>query len=127
MNEYRLSFGLLNCLSDKIVAVTIDEGVDVSLAMVGELHRHLLEIMDGTFVVLVDKAHSYSMSFEAQQKIGVLPEIFASAVLVYDGAGEMATQQVQVMTEDQEKVIVIFYDRAGAMEWLQAKVAEIPT
>ena len=122
-HEYRLPFCSLNRLSDKIVEVRIDEGIEISLAMVTELHRQLLVIMGSSFGVLVDKVHSYSMSFEAQQAVAALPEIVATAALVYNSAGEMATQQVQVMREDQEKPLAIFHDRDGAVKWLQAKVA----
>ncbi|MBL4781421.1 MAG: hypothetical protein JKX92_04180 [Porticoccaceae bacterium] len=127
-SERRLSFCVLNVLTSRIIEVVPDQGVEIDLSMAEELDRSMIAIMGNAFAILVNKVNSYSVTFEAQLAIGTLKEVAATAVVVYDRGGEMGTEQIQAMTEDEsaKKDIVIFFDKGQALEWLEDKMAALP-
>ncbi len=123
-NECRLSFCLLKRLPGRIVEVVPDAGVEIDLFMLEELDRSMIALMGDTFAILVDKVNAYSVSFEAQVKVGLLEEAKATAVVAYDSFGVMGTQQILAMTKDEEeKEIDIFFDKAQAISCLEEKMA----
>lgn len=127
-SESRLSFCQLTRLSGDIIEVIPDGGVEIDLAMVEELDANLVAMMGTSFAMLVNKVNSYSVTFDAQMKIGLMPSVAATAVVVYNSAGEMGTQQIKAMTEEEgeEKSINIFFDRNQAVSWLEEKMAALP-
>ena len=126
-DEYRLSFCLLKRLPGRIVEVVPDAGVEIDLPMVAELDRTMIAMMGDTFAILVNKVNSYSVSFEAQIKIGLLEEVKATAVVAYDSFGAMGAQQIKDMTEGGgEKKIDIFFDKVQAISSLEEKMAAFP-
>ncbi len=126
-DEYRLSFCLLKRLPGRIVEVVPDADIEIDLPMAEELDRTMIAMMGNVFAILVNKVNAYSVTFEAQIKIGVLVEAKATAVVVYNSFGEMGTQQIKAMTEDGgEKKIDIFFDKAQAISWLEEKMAALP-
>jgi len=123
----KLSFCSLTRLPGGIVEVEPNEGIEIDLPMAEELDRTMLAMMGDRFSILVNKVNSYSVTFDAQLVIGTLDAVEATAVVVYDSFGEMATQQIKVMTEEEgEKKINIFFDKAQAISWLEEKMAALP-
>ena len=125
-NERRLAFCQLTRLPGGIIEIIPDEGVEIDLAMVEELDASLMAAMGASFAILVDKVNSYSMTFDAQMKIGLLQGVQATAVVVYNSAGEMGTEQIKAMTDGEEKKIEIFFERSHAISWLEEKMAAQP-
>ena len=74
-NERRLTFCQLTRLPGDIIEITPDEGIEINLAMVEELDAALVAAMGASFAILVNKVNSYSVTFEAQMKIGLLPGV----------------------------------------------------
>ena len=126
-DERRLSFCLLKRLPGRIVEVVPDAGVEIDLDMIEELDRSMIALMGDTFAILVNKVNSYSVSFEAQIKVGLLDEVKATAVVAYDSFGVMGAQQIKAMTEgEEEKKIDIFFDKTQAISWLEEKMTAFP-
>jgi len=125
MDEHRLSFCLIKRLPSNIAEVIPDEGIEISLSMAEELHQYLVAMMGDSFAILVNKLNSYSVTFDAQLVIGLLEEARATAVVVYNSSGEMATSQIRAMSDEQEKRIVIFFDKGQAVDWLEGRMAAL--
>ena len=125
-HERRLTFCQLTRLPGDIIEIIPDEGVEIDLVMVEELEAVLVAAMGASFAMLVNKVNSYSVTFEAQMKIGLLQGVQATAVVVYSSAGEMGTEQIKAMTDGEEKTIDIFFERSQAVSWLEEKMAARP-
>ena len=122
MEEAVLSFGTIRHLEDGICEVVVDDGVEMTRAMVDEYHDHLSSYYPHDFAILVNKKNDYTYDFEAQQHLATLPNIRAIAVLVYRRASEIATQALHNIKRDHQWNLRIFYDRDKALQWLESQL-----
>ena len=86
--KHQLSFATITLLSDSIAEVIVNKGVEISLEMVEEFHKFLMDNFKGDFGILVNKIHHYNYTFEAKLTIASASNIKAMAVVFYNQAGE---------------------------------------
>ncbi len=125
MITYELSFGKVILIQDDIAEVIVDEGVEFDIVMVGEYHEFLIDHLKHPFSLLINKLHSYSYTFEAQQYLGDLTEINAMAVVSYTKASEITTKSLASMPKESTWDLKIFKKREIALKWLEVKQAII--
>ncbi|MEJ2212529.1 MAG: hypothetical protein P8Y20_00315 [Gammaproteobacteria bacterium] len=118
MKSQRLSFAEINLLKDNLAEVIVDEGVEMTSAMVDEYHKYLLDNLTAPFLLLVNKLHSYSYDAEAQYKLGNLKEIDRMAVVSYRLSSTTATEQLTELPWNCDWNLQIFTDRETALSWL---------
>ena len=118
MKSQRLSFAEINLLKDNLAEVIVDEGVEMTSAMVDEYHAYLLDNLTAPFSILVNKLHSYSYDAEAQHKLGNLKEIDRMAVVSYRLSSTTATEQLAELPWNCDWNLQIFTDRETALSWL---------
>jgi hypothetical protein len=82
--KYRTSFGFFNSLSDNIVEVIADEGVEFSLEMIDECHEYVDKHIKGDFALLVNRINTYSYSYEAKLSIASYAGLKAIAFVYYN-------------------------------------------
>ena len=80
MEFHKFSFGKIGVLRKEIAEIIIDEGTDINIAMVDEIHRYLLSIFTHSFSLLINKTNSYSTQLDALIKFGTLSTINKIAV-----------------------------------------------
>ena len=114
-----LAFGTIYLLQADIAEVLINEGVEMNLAIVEEFHQCLLDHLHAPFSLLVNKRNRYTYSYDAQGKLGNLPEINAVAIVAYSRISELATQSLLMFPREVEWNIQMFSDREQAFAWLK--------
>jgi len=120
MDIYRLSFAKIILLRDDIAEVVVDQGVEINEAMVDAYHAFLLSHLRAPFSLLINKIHSYSYDFVAQQKLASLKQIKAMAYVVYNQAARSTTEYLAGMPRAMKWNLKIFSAREPALNWLMA-------
>ena len=118
-----ISLGELIVHDSHLAEVITGEGVEVDLPMVEEFHAALQRHLEPPYGLLVNRKHSYTYTFEAQQEIGRLQEIHAIAVVATGVAAEVATRTVAALPSHKDWVLEIFSDRDKAVAWLRRVLA----
>lgn len=81
--QHRLSFANFNLLSDDVVEVVVDEGVELSLEMVEECHQFIQQNVHHHFGLLINRVNQYSYSYEAQLSLASHEYLKAIAFVYY--------------------------------------------
>lgn len=82
--KHRSSFAYFNIISESIVEVIIDDGIEMTLEMVEEYHDFIVKHMPGEFGLLVNRLNHYSYSYEAQLSVSSSDKMKAIAFVYYD-------------------------------------------
>lgn len=119
MQEYRLSFGVIRLLNDRIAEVVVDEGIEMTLENVAEYHEFLIEYLPENAGLLVNKVNSYTYNFEAQQHLFLLEKIIAHAVVVHSVSSRLATESMVQIQRSRQGMNLQLFDRFdAALQWL---------
>lgn len=121
MKSYKLYFGTIVIINEKIAEVIINEGVVMDEKIVDEYHEFLLKNLEAPFSLLINKKFAYAYTFEAQNIIANLNVIDRMAIVVYTGSGKMATKTLLSINEDKNWNVRLFSSREEALLWLQNK------
>ena len=119
MRSYKLSFGTIDILKNNLAEVIVEEGIVMDEIMVDEFHDFLLTNLDAPFLILINKKHSYSYTFEAQKLFGKLNELKAIAVVIGTNGGLMSTETLIDINKNSGWNIKIFQKRDEALSWLE--------
>lgn len=120
MNTYILSFATINIVREDIAEVIINEGIEMSLAMVNEYHEFLLSHLKSPFSLLINKQHSYTYEYEAQKVLATLDEIKALAVVVYTDLSEIGQTALSVTLDSKVTTkLEVFSNRSEALSKLR--------
>jgi hypothetical protein len=114
----KFSFGEVTLISDDIAEVVANDGVEVTIEMIGEFHELLINQMSRPFMMLVNKRNCYSFTLEAQQYIYSLPDLYAVAVVAYSKVGEETAKGILNFSPPELFQSKVFADRSSALEWL---------
>lgn len=118
MELHRFSFGNLIVLSNNLGEVIVDEGVDVNVAMVNEIHAVFLSNFSASFSLLINKTNSYSSQLEALVMFGELSQIDKIAVFAPNKMAKLSADFSATIPSSQKLNIEVFTDRDQAMSWL---------
>jgi hypothetical protein len=122
MMTHRLSFASITILAPDLAEVIVDQGVDMTGAMVDEYHEFLCSHLNAPFSLLVNKLHDYSYDFSAQVKLAAIPEIDRMAVVAYKRATENVTRLMTKIPRHRQWCLEIFSEREAALAWLRDRV-----
>ena len=118
MNTDTLSFAQIHILEDDIAEVIVNEGIEITLAMVGEYHDFLPKEMSHPFAVLINKKNAYTYTFDAQRHLWTLPEFRAIAILAYNDMTVKVTHGLISIQREISCTIKIFNQRDVGLQWL---------
>ncbi|MEP3838986.1 MAG: hypothetical protein ABJM36_15180 [Algibacter sp.] len=123
MSVFKLSFGSIIILHDKLAEVIVNQGVVMNESRVDEYHNFLLRHLKPPFGLLVNKKNSYTYTFSAQKIIGSLKEIESIAILAKTSGGVMSTETLLNINGAIYKNSKLFQDREEALLWLKKELA----
>lgn len=123
MSSHRLSFGIINILKNNLAEVIVDEGIVMDEVMIDEYHDFLLNTLDAPFAILVNKKHSYTYTFRAQQNIVHLKEIKAIAVITKTSGAVMSTETLINVNGNINSNIKLFQERQSGLTWLNKQLS----
>lgn len=118
MNQHSLGFGQIIILQPDIAEVIIDDGIEMDESMVDDYHHFLIKHLAAPFSILVNKINAYTYTFEAQLKLGTIPQIHSMAVVTYSHISEVATNSLSSIPRTTTWNLRTFPQREQALRWL---------
>ena len=118
MKSRKLSFVKIDTLRSDLAEITVDDGIEINLAMVDEIHRYLLSVFDGSFSLLINKTNSYSTQIDALIKFGALPPLDKIAVFAPNKLAKLSADFAAEIPSSAVLNILVFTDRDEALAWL---------
>ncbi len=124
--KHRLSFGYFTLLTENVVEVTIDEGIELSLEMVEECDAFLKAHLSNDFGMLINLINEYTYSYEAQLTIGSYTGLKAIAYVYYSEESKRLINKINVIRANDNWNIRMFsgleLEWEQAVQWLQHEV-----
>ena len=118
MEMYRISFAQIYLLQSDLAEIIVDDGVDINVNMVIEIHAFLLSIFDDSFSLLVNKSNAYSTQLDALIKFGALSAIDKIAIFAPNKLAKMSADFSATIPSSTALNIEVFTDRDEALDWL---------
>ena len=118
MEIHQISFAKVSILRNDLAEITVDNGVDINLKMVEEIHNCLRSIFSDSFSLLINKTNSYSTQLDALMKFGTLAAIIKIAVLAPNKLAKMSADFSATIPSSAVLNIEVFTDRDEALAWL---------
>ncbi len=125
--KHRLSFGCFSILSDNIVEVVVDEGVEMSLEMIDECHHFIVSHFKEDFGMLINRVNNYTYSYEAKLSIASYENLKALAFVYYSESSKAVSENLyQLRSLDQWNYKLFSGLELGwqqAFDWLQQELS----
>jgi len=126
VKEYKLDYCTIQVRDDNILMFEINDGVNVDSEMVAELTHLADESMSGSFGILSNRIHSYSLSFEAMSALAQYDNMVALAIVVHSAKSRLLVEtQNFFISALKKKPIKIFMEFDSAVSWLQATLQDV--
>ena len=118
MEVHQISFAKIAVINSYLAEVTVNNGVDIDIDMVDEIHKALMSLLGHTFSLLINKSNAYSTQLDALIKFGSLPAIDKIAVFAPNKLAQMSADFSATIPSSQALNIQVFTEREEAMNWL---------
>jgi len=119
MEMYRVSFASIRLLEVNLAEITVDEGVDIDLKMVEEIHLALHSLLPDKFSLFINKKNSYSTQLDALIKFGQLKGIDKIAVYAPNKMAQLSADFSASIPSSSVLNIQVFTDPNIALAWLK--------
>lgn len=120
LGTHQFSFGKVRVLRHDLAEITVNEGADINIKMVDELHELLLSLFTNSFSLLINKVNSYSTKFDALSRFGQLPVIDKIAVFAPSKMAKFSADFAANIPSSMRLDIKVFSKREEALTWLDA-------
>lgn len=125
LQDQDLAIGRVIRLEDDLAEVIPREDLLITKAMVEEYMAFLDANFSIPYRVMVNRKHSYTYEFDAQELVNDMANVKATAVVIYNKAAQLATESMAMFPRDSEWNMQTFSDREEALAWIaQFKPAE---
>lgn len=125
--KHQLSFASITLLSDSIAEIIVNKGVEISLEMVEEYHKFLVDNFKGDFGMLVNKVYHFDYAYEAKLTIASASNIKAIAVVYYNQAGNNTTDALLKLRPQESWNLKSFsgleLGRQEGLDWLKKELS----
>lgn len=118
MEVHQISFAKVTVLNCKLAEVIVDQGVDITLEMVEEIHQCFLTIFTDSFSLLINKKNAYSTQLDALIQFGKLAAIDKIAVYAPNKMAKLSADFSANIPSSTVLNIQVFTDREDALAWL---------
>jgi len=118
MEVHQISFAKVTVLNCKLAEVIVDQGVDITLEMVEEIHQCFLTIFTNSFSLLINKKNAYSTQLDALIQFGKLAAIDKIAVYAPNKMAKLSADFSANIPSSTVLNIQVFTDREDALAWL---------
>jgi len=119
MEMHQISFARISILRSDLAEVIVNDGVDINIDMVDEIHTALLSLLDDSFSLLINKTYAYSTQLDALIQFGALSAINKIAVFAPNKLAKMSADFSATIPSSAELNIEVFTERDEALSWLQ--------
>ncbi len=119
MELQALSFVKISIVQANIAEIMVDEGVDINIEMVDEIHDNFLSTFANSFSLLINKTNSYSTQLDALIKFGTLSTINKIAVYAPNKWAKLSADFAADIPSSAVLNIQVFTNRDEALSWLQ--------
>ena len=119
MALYEISFAKIITLYNDLAEVIVNEGIDIDLKMVEEIHHALLSIFSSHFSLLINKRSSYSTQLDALMTFGQLAVIEKIAVFAPNKMAKLRADFSATIPSSSALNIAVFTHRDDALAWLK--------
>lgn len=126
MEIYRISFAKICILHSTLAEITVDNGVDINLQMVDEIHDSLLSLFKESFSLLINKSNSYSSQLDALIHFGTLDTLNKIAVFAPNKLALMSAEFSATIPSSAALNIEVFTEREDALVWLAEENVPLP-
>jgi hypothetical protein len=127
--KHRLSFGYFNTLSENVVEVVADEGIEMTLEMIEECHQYINTHFVGDFGMLVNRVNNYTYSYEAKLSIASYENLKAIAFVYYSSdSKEISDNLYKLRAFDEWNCRFFSGLELGwqqAVDWLEKEVSTV--
>jgi len=118
MEVHSISFGIIQLIQDDIGEVIVNEGVDIDINMVNEIHQKFLDVFEQPFSLLINKKNAYSTQLDALIKFGELSAINKIAIYAPNQLAKLSADFSASIPSSALLNIDVFTDRDAALAWL---------
>jgi len=118
MEWHKLSFGKIALLRSNVAEIMVDEGVDIDVQMVNEIHNHLLSLFTHSFSLLINKSNAYSTQLDALILFGSLTAINKIAIFAPNKLAKLSADFSATIPSSTHLNIQVFTERNEAISWL---------
>ena len=118
MDVHQISFAKITVLRNDLAEIVVDNGVDINVKMVDEIHHCFLSIFSHTFSLLINKTNSYSTQLDALMQFGTLASINKIAIFAPNKMARMSADFSATIPSSKSLNIEVFIDRNDAILWL---------
>lgn len=119
MTTHRVSFAQIQALTTTLGEIIVDQGVDIDIDMVREIHQALTEIFPQSFSLLINKKNAYSTQLDALILFGQLETINKIAVFAPNSLAKLSADFAATIPSSAELDIEVFTDKSDALAWLK--------
>jgi len=127
--KHRLSFAYFNILSDNILEVVVDDGIEMTLEMVEECHDFINAHFTDEFGMLINRVNNYTYTYEAKLSLASYEKLKAIAFVYYSHDSKEVTKQLsQTRISDEWNCRIFSGLELGwqqAYEWLLQELIPI--
>ncbi|MBA6224622.1 hypothetical protein H4J51_16155 [Colwellia sp. MB02u-18] len=124
--KHRLSFGYFTLLTENIVEVIIDEGIELSLEMIEECDVFFKAHIFGNFGMLINRVNEYSYNDETRLCLGFYEGLKAIAFVYYSANSQVIVEEINLLQVYEQWNSCIFsgldLERQQAFQWLQGEL-----
>ena len=125
MKSHRISFATVFDLGDRVYSIVVDEGYELQLYHVEELHSFFASETGGeSFVLLVQRLYNYSYSAQTKEQITKMPNLLAVALVVYDEDSMELGSEMMKISKSKVLKFNLFTDEKRAEQWLRDLLEE---
>lgn len=125
--KHQLSFATVNLLSDSIVEILIDDGVEVSLEMIEEFDNYLSDNLTESFAMLINRINDYHCTFEAKLTAVSHGQLCATAIVAYNNEDKKEVDDLLRIRRIDELNLQLFpgleMGWQSAYDWLEGQLA----
>jgi len=118
MEVHQVSFATIKVLNPNLGEVIVDEGVEVNVNMVTEIHEKFIAIFQSSFSLLINKKNAYSTQLDALIKFGDLSAIDKIAIYAPNQLAKMSADFSATIPSSANLNIEVFTERDAALAWL---------
>ncbi|MDP2562669.1 STAS/SEC14 domain-containing protein [Psychrobium sp. 1_MG-2023] len=109
-------------LADDIGEITVNEGTEIDVAMVEEIHMLMLSVFNDKFSLLINKVNSYSTHFDALSLFGQIDEVNKIAVYAPSKMAKFSADFSAAIPSSSALNIQVFIERDEALDWIKAAI-----
>ena len=110
-----LTFGIFREIEPGIMEIIINEGIELNSKHIERIEEGLLEKYSHPYALLINRLNAYSHTHASMQRVAMLRNLTALAIVVYSDVSKHAAMVHQLYQDN----LQVFGDKNTATAWLR--------